>query len=99
MCLHSFLLAKDEEASPLDSRGLECPRGSLETHRKPISSFLTQTGTPMLCSLSCLQNLWDSRPLKWNLQSSFIHLYNIHVCAPVCHTHAYVPEIEVDIYE
>lgn len=25
MCLYSFLLTKDEEPSPLDSRGLECP--------------------------------------------------------------------------
>lgn len=73
--------------------------GSMEIHRKPISSFLTQTETPLLCSLSCLQSLWDSRPHQGSgtcKAHSFIDTTNILEHLSVTHTHPYVREAEAD---
>lgn len=52
--IHStlFFSCKEPVPSPLDSRDLEIPRKRMETHRKPISSFLAHTGTSLLYSPS-----------------------------------------------
>lgn len=68
--LHStlFLSSKDPELSLLDSRDLECPGESMETHRKPISSFLPTLA--LLCYIpppaTSALRLWTT-PLKGNL--------------------------------
>lgn len=79
-----LLPSKDEEPSPLDCKGLECTRGSLETQRKPISSFLTQTGTHMLCSFLPPESLgFSSIEMETaKLIHSFIQQTSLSTCLP-----------------
>lgn len=97
MHLYSFLLTKDQEPSPLDARALECPKGTMETHRKSLSSFLAQIETPLLF-LAQIETLpatspWDSADTTEVEPAKIINTTNIFENLYADTPHLHLPSV------